>query len=73
MLDNTSVGACTSYAACGFAFYIPSFEDIHFTTMGAIILLIARLIKDVPDAYDSVMKRIADRKERKKQNDQGNR
>lgn len=51
--------ACTSYSVCGVLITV---QDINWATVGAVVLLIARLIKDVPDAYDSMMKRIRKRK-----------
>jgi hypothetical protein len=42
-------------------------QDINWATIGAVILLIARLVKDVPDAYDAVMKRLEERKKKRKE------
>ena len=67
---HETIAACTSYSTCGI---LMTLQEINWATVGAVVLLCARLAKDVPDAYDSVIKRLADRKERKKQNDQGNR
>lgn len=45
-----------SYSTCGVVLAI---EEIDWMTVGAVILLVARLVKDLPDAYDSVKERIA--------------
>ena len=53
--------------ACGIALHL---QDINWATVGAVVLLIARLIKDIPDAYDSVRLRI--KKRRGNSNDKSN-
>ena len=51
-----------SYSTCGIVLAI---EDIDWMAVGAVILLIARLVKDIPEAYDSVKERIMRYKENK--------
>ena len=41
------LSACTSYAACSVIFN----ADINWGGIGAAVLLVARLIQDVPKAY----------------------
>ena len=55
-----------SYSTCGLVLAI---EDIDWMTVGAVILLIARLVKDIPEAYDSVKERIMRYKENKDKTD----
>lgn len=50
--------------ACGIAMNLP---DIDWATVGAVVLLVARLCKDVPDAYDAIVERIRVYREKKKQ------
>lgn len=58
-MNHNGIEACTSYMACGLALHI---QNIDWATVGAVVLLIARLVKDVPDAYDSLRARLAKRK-----------
>jgi len=58
MSDNV-VEACTSYSVCGLLMTI---QEIDWMTLGAIVLLVARLVKDVPDAYDAIVDRINKRR-----------
>lgn len=53
-MTNHTLDACTSYLACTIAYT----KDIDWATVGAVILLIARLVKDVPEAYDAIRARI---------------
>jgi len=53
-MNTQTLEVCTSYSVCGVLLHI---QDINWTTVGAVILLLARLIKDVPDAYDAIAKR----------------
>lgn len=53
---------CTSYSVCGI---LMSVQEIDWMTVGAFVLLLARLVKDVPDAYDAVRNRLIERKETK--------
>lgn len=53
-MQHNSLEACTSYLACTIAYA----KDIDWATAGAVILLVARLIKDVPEAYDAIRARI---------------
>lgn len=55
-----------SYSTCGIVLAI---EDIDWMAVGAVILLIARLVKDIPEAYDSVKERIKLYKENKDNTD----
>lgn len=51
MISDHVVSSCTSYAACGMWFQL---GEINWGTVGASVLLIARLAKDVPDAIRSI-------------------
>lgn len=55
MMNHQVAESCVSYLACGLALHI---SEINWTTIGAVVLLIARLLSDVPAAYDSVVKLI---------------
>lgn len=59
-MKDELVSACTSYGTCALIYL----QGIDWATVGAIVLLIARLVKDVPDAYDAIMQR---RKPKRKQ------
>ena len=61
--------SCVSYTTCGIALGI---QDINWMTVGAIVLLVARLITDIPEAYDSIHKRIRRTKQDKDTNKDGN-
>lgn len=50
-----------SYLASGLAY----FSDIDWLTVGAVVLLAARLAKDVPDAYDAISARFKKKKKKK--------
>ena len=66
------VSACTSYGTCALIYL----QDVDWATVGAIVLLIARLVKDVPDAYDAIMQRKRPKRKqtkRKKRNVKSNR
>ena len=52
--------SCLSYATCGLIFNI---QSIDWVTVGGIVLLIARLAVDVPNAYDSIKNRLNKRKD----------
>lgn len=53
--------SCLSYATCGIAFHI---QSIDWVAVGGVVLLIARLAVDVPNAYDSIKKRLKKTKDR---------
>lgn len=61
-MSNNIADACTSYMTCG----ILVSSDINWGAVGAGILLVARLMKDIPDAYDAIRKRIKKRNKKKK-------
>lgn len=66
-MNENVIAACTTYTTCALVPSIVStIHDIEWTTVGAIVLLVARLCKDVPDAYDSIMSRIKKNKKNKK-------
>lgn len=53
--------SCVSYTTCGIALGI---QDIDWMTVGAVVLLIARLVTDIPAAYDSIRDRIKRNKQK---------
>ena len=59
-MKDEIVSACTSYGTCALIYL----HSVDWATVGAVVLLVARLAKDVPDAYDAIMAR---RKSKKKQ------
>lgn len=65
-MRSNLIDSCMSYSTCGIVLAI---EDIDWMTVGAVILLIARLVKDIPEAYDSVKERIMRYKENKDKTD----
>ena len=65
-MKSNLIDSCMSYSTCGLVLAI---EDIDWMTVGAVILLIARLVKDIPEAYDSVKERIMRYKENKDKTD----
>jgi hypothetical protein len=54
-MNENVIAACTSYTTCAI---LSTIHEINWTTVGAVVLLVARLCKDVPDAYDSIVTRI---------------
>lgn len=50
-MNHHNLDACTGYLACTLALYI---QEINWATLGAAVLLIARLLTDVPAAYKSL-------------------
>lgn len=61
MSNHDVLDACTGYGAC-ILLYL---QDVNWTVVGATLLLVARLVKDVPDAYDAIASRV--RRPKKKQ------
>ena len=61
-MTSNLTDSCTTYLAC----LVGMTKDIDWMTVGAIVLLVARLIKDVPDAYAELHKLYRKRKKRKK-------
>lgn len=61
-MNTNGFEACTSYMTCGMILHI---QEINWTTVGAVVLLIARLVKDVPNAYDAIRSRIEKNKQNK--------
>jgi len=55
-MRHNLLDSCMSYSTCGIVLAI---EEIDWMTVGAVVLLVARLVKDLPDSYDSVKGRIA--------------
>ena len=57
-IHSTPIESCTSYAVCGLTLHLPEFSlhDINWATVGASVLLVARLIKDVPEAIEAIQK-----------------
>lgn len=64
-MSNNLVDVCTSYGACGL---LMSLHEIEWTAVGAVILLLARLVKDVPEAYYAVKSILEKRNKKKKKN-----
>lgn len=60
MTDHPILDACTSYAVCGILYNMAA--DINWASLGATVLLVARLLKDVPEAIGSLHKYITGRK-----------
>lgn len=58
-MNTNAVEACTSYIACSLVMHI---QEINWATVGAVVLLVARLCKDVPDAYDAIKSRLKKKK-----------
>ena len=65
-MKSNLIDPCMSYSTCGIVLAI---QDVDWMAVGAVILLIARLLKDIPDAYDSVKERIKLYKESKDKTD----
>lgn len=70
MSNHQVTESCVSYLTCGLALHI---QEINWTTIGAVVLLIARLLSDVPAAYDSVVKLVKRYKEWKAKRVKGDR
>lgn len=71
-MKDEIISACTSYGTCALIYL----HSVDWATVGAVVLLIARLAKDVPDAYDALMARRKPKKKpkkRKKRNVKSNR
>lgn len=61
-LTQNVAESCTSYMACGLGYL----SELNWGAIGATILLVARLVKDVPEAYAAIKKYLSQRKKRKK-------
>lgn len=66
-MSSNLTDSCTTYLAC----LVGMTKDIDWMTVGAVVLLIARLIKDVPDALVALSEMYKKYKEKK--NDEGKR
>jgi len=66
-MTNNLTDSCTTYLAC----LVGMTKDLDWMTVGAVVLLVARLIKDVPDAFTALIEMYKKYKENK--NDQGKR
>lgn len=60
-LDHVA-SSCTTYATCGVLLN----SDINWGAVGAALLLVARLIKDVPDAIKTIKSYMKKRKKKNK-------
>lgn len=54
MTNTNMVEACTTYGTC----LLLALQNIDWMVVGGVVLLIARLCKDVPDAYDAIVERV---------------
>jgi hypothetical protein len=55
MTEHPVTDACLSYSVCGVAAYATHFMDnVNFVAVGTAVLLIARLLVDVPKAIESI-------------------
>lgn len=60
---DQACSAVTSYMTCSILLHL---QAIDWATAGAVLLLVARLVKDVPDAYDAIKKRLKQNKKKRK-------
>lgn len=61
-LTQNLAESCTTYMTCGLWLHL---SELNWGAVGATILLIARLVKDVPEAYHAIKKHFAKNKRKK--------
>lgn len=55
-MSNQITDSCTTYLACAVAMHADIATSLDWAKVGAVVLLVARLIKDIPDAIDTVVR-----------------